>query len=232
MFLFLILITLKKYSSLTEKDKLIISLTANKANINSIYKVINSILDQNINKTLYKILLIFSKKEIKGQLNLSKKILFFVNINKIRIVFMKNRLNLQTRLIFAMKLFPLNPIIIVNSKTSLPEGWLEMFFKDHKNYPNDIICSSIQYYFGKNLTINEFSEGYKGKYFGRFNHISNMIFNFAIINSDLGGTLFPPGIFKSKLFFNNSLFLKISKESDDIWQSCFIIMEDKTMRQS
>ena len=107
-----------------------------------------------------------------------------------------------------------------------------MIIKDHKKYPNDIITCSIQYYFGKNLAIREFSEGFKGKYFGTYNHISNMIFNFAIVNSDLGGTLYPSGVFKNGKFYNNNIFLKISKESDEFWQSCFIIIEDKILRQS
>ena len=131
-----------------------------------------------------------------------------------------------------MKEYPLNPILIISPNIIFPEGWLEMILKDHKKYPNDIITSSIQYYFGKNLIIKEFSEGFKGKIFGTFNHISNMIFNFAIPNTDLGGTLFPPGIFKNKSFFNNNLFLLISKESAEFWQSCFIIIEDKILRQS
>ena len=59
-----------------------------------------------------------------------------------------------------------------------------------------------------------------------------MIFNFAIVNSDLAGTLYPPGTFKDKNFFNINLFLNISKLSDEFWQSCFIIMENKILRQS
>ena len=153
-------------------------------------------------------------------------------MNIIQIVFIKNNLNSQTRLLFAINKYPMNPILIISSNALFPEGWLEMIIKDHKKYPKDIISCSIQYYFGKNLTISEFSEGYEGKYFGKFNHISNMIFNFAIVNSDLGGTLYPPGIFKDKNFFNINLFLNISKLSDEFWQSCFIIMENKILRQS
>ena len=107
-----------------------------------------------------------------------------------------------------------------------------MFINDHLKYPNDIIAASIQYYFGKNLTINEINEGYKGESFGKFNHITDMIFNFALINTYLGGTLYPKNIFTNKAFFNNQLFLKISNDSDEFWQSCFIMIDNKIVRQS
>ena len=228
----IILFIINQLFSMFIGNKLIISLSSNKKNINILYKVINSILDQNISHTLYQIVLILSEKEIKGIFELPKELVILSYMNKIKIIFIKNKLNLQTRLLIPLKEYPLSPILIIGCNILFPEGWLEMFINDHKKYPNDILSSSIQYYFGKNTTIREFSEGYKGKYYGTFNHISNMVFNFAIINSDLGGTLFPPGIFKNKYFYNVNLFLKISKESDEFWQSCFIIIEDKSIRQT
>ena len=229
---FVFLIIFNEYFSIKKSKKLIISLTTNEENIKSLHKVIYSILEQNNCQDLYKILLILSKKEINSKLKIFRKLIFLFNIHKIRIVILKNEINLQTRLIFAMREYPKNSILIISSNILFPDGWLEMLMKDNKKYPNDIITCSIQYYFGKNLNIKELDEGFKGKYFGKFNHISNMIFNFAIINSDLGGTLYPPGIFKNKNFFNDKLYLDISKESDEFWQSCFIIIEDKTLRQS
>ena len=159
-------------------------------------------------------------------------LLSLLNSKKIRIIFIKKELNLLTKLLFAIKEFPKNPILLISDNIIFPEGWLEMFVNDHNKYPNDIISASIQYYFGNNLEIREFSEGYKGKHFGIFNHISNMIFNFAIVNSNLGGTLFPSNTFKNKDFYNLQLFLNISKDSDEFWQSCFIMIENRTLRQS
>ena len=56
-----------------------------------------------------------------------------------------------------------------------------MFINDHIKYPNDAIAASIQYFFGKNYEIKEFNEGFKGEKFGKFNHIGEIIFNFALI---------------------------------------------------
>lgn len=35
-----------------------------------------------------------------------------------------------------------------------------------------------------------------------------------------------------KKFFDNELFLQITKDSDEFWQSCFIMIDNKTLRQS
>ena len=230
-YLFLLIIY-NNIFSLCNKSQIIISLTSNINNLKILNKAIYSILEQNVNKKLYKFLLILFKKEKREKIIIPKESLLLFNIEKIKVVLLKNKFNLQSRLVLAIKKYPMNPILIVSANIYFPEGWLEMIIKDHIKYPNDIITCSIQYYFGKNLTIREFSEGFKGKYFGTYNHVSNIIFNFAIINSELGGTLYPPGIFKNKKFYSNYYFIKISKESDEFWQSCFIIIEDKILRQS
>ncbi len=110
-------------------------------------------------------------------------------------------------MIIAIKEYPNNPILIINDNIRFPCGWLEMFIKDHQKYPNDAISASIQYFFGKNLTITTFSDGYKSEKLGIFNHVTNMIFNFALINTNLGGTLYPKNFFKNEKFFDNELFL-------------------------
>jgi hypothetical protein len=125
-----------------------------------------------------------------------------------------------------------NKKLIINENIIFPEGWLEMFINAQKKYPNDIIASSIQYFIGQNLELKNFTEGYKGKFFGTFNHISDLVFNFAFVNIELGGALFPPKTFKNKIFHNLNLFSKISPESIDFWISCFIMIENKVLRQS
>ena len=213
-------------------EKLIISMTSKLGNLNATNMVIESILNQNCCHSYYKIILILSKKEIKDINILPKSILLLEKYNKIRLILSDTDINLQTRLITALKEYPKNPILIINDDTTFPEGWIEMFINDHKKYPNDIISGSIQYFIGKNLTIKSFSEGFKGKNFGIFNHIANMIFNFAFVNTNLGGTLYPANSFRNKDFFNYQLFNKISNNSDEFWQSCFIMMENRILRQS
>lgn len=228
LFLFFIKISLMKI----DENALIISLSSNNKTISNTPKVINSILEQNVERSLYKIFLILSNQDFKNESIIPKEILILEKSNKIRIFIMTNELNQQSRLIITIKEYPKNPILLIDDYTYFPEGWLDMFIYDHKKYPNDIISASIQYYFGDNLNIFEFSDGFKGKIFGIFNHITNMVFNFAIINTNLGGTLYPSDTFKNAKFLDLNIFIKISKESDEFWQSCFIMLENKILRQS
>ena len=214
-----------------EGNRIIISLSSTKDRIINAEKIIFSILEQNVEYYKYKIILILSKFDLKRK-DIPKKLLNIEKFNQLRIIFIKNNLTTQSNLLIGMKYYPSNPILIIKDYTVLPYGWLEMFIKDHIKYPNNIIAASIQYYFGKHLKINRIIEGYKGERFGVFNHITDMIFNFALINTYLGGTLYPKNIFTNNTFFNNELFLKITKDSDEFWQSCFIIMENKIFRQS
>lgn len=227
MFIFLIVFKLFFIHSNIINESIIISLTSKPNNINNAEKVIDSILKQNVDYLLYKIILIVSKHDFKKKAELPNKLLSLEKTNNLRIILINKIINSQTRLIMAMKEYPNNPILIISDNIRFPDGWLEMFINDHQKYPNDTISASIKYFFGQNLKITEFSEGYQSEKLGIFNHVTNMIFNFALINTNLGGTLYPKNYFKNDRFLDDELFLKITKDSDEFWQSCFIIIENK-----
>ena len=210
--------------------QLIISILLHNQSITNLKSCINSILEQNVEHSFYKILLILSNK--KKKVFLKKDFISFINKNGILLKTFNNRNNFQNRLKTVFQQYSEYPIIIINDKLIFPEGWLEMYIEDHEKYPNDIISGSIQYFIDQNLDIKNFSEGFNGKYFGKFNHITNLVFNFAFIYSQLGGALFPPKTFKSRMFYYSELFYKISKNSVDFWLSCFIMLENKVLRQS
>ena len=120
------------------ENKLIISLSSNHKAIKYIYRVIYSILEQNIDRKLYNILLILSIKEFKSELDIPQEIVFLEKSNTIRIIILKKELNLLCRLTYSINEYPNNPILIISDNIIFPEGWLEMFINDHKKYPNDI----------------------------------------------------------------------------------------------
>lgn len=213
-------------------NKIIISLTSDINNIQNTKLVINSIIEQNIHIKYFEILLILSSKEFKNIRDLPKEIQLLYKTKRIRILFIKKQMTGLTSTLISMEKYKNNPILIINNKCLLPNGWLKMFIEDHKKYPNDAISASVQYYFGKNGKIKEFSEGFKGHKFGTFNHVTNIIFNFALVNNYLGGILYPRNFFQDKKFYDENLFLKAANNSEDFWHSAFIIMEDKTLRQS
>ena len=213
-------------------NKIIISLTTDKNNIYNSLIIINSIFQQNISEELFEILLIISLDEFKDKKNLPKECLLLEKINRIKIKLLKQKITSLLRTIITIKEYKNNAIIIINNKCILPDGWLQMFINDHLKYPNDAIAASIQYYFGKNDKITELSEGFKGEKYGIFNHVTEMIFNFALINIDMGGILYPKNYFQNSFFYDEQLINKVSDISEDFWESAFIIIDDKILRQS
>jgi len=213
-------------------EKIIISLISDHNNIRDIIIIINSIINQKINRDLYKIFLILQDQEYNKCYDLPNEIQLLERQKYIEVEFVKEKLTYLNRISIIQNKYVNNSILIINDICTFPNGWLEMFVKDHIKYPKDAIAASIQYFFGKNTKITEFSEGFKGSKFGIFNHVTEMIFNFAIINIDLGGILYPKNFFQNSTFYNTELYLKSSKDSEDFWQSAFIIIEDKNLRQS
>ena len=229
---FILIFSFNLIISFSQDDKIIISLTSDFNDIQNTKYVINSIIEQNVEKQYYDILLILSSNEFKNINFLPKEIKLLHSKKRIKILFIKDDLSSQSLTLIAMKEYKNNPILIINNKCLLPKGWLKMFINDHQSYPSDAIAASLQYYFGKEGEIKEFSEGFKGKNFGTFNHVSRMIFNFALINKDLGGILYPKNFFHNISYYNQDLLFKAANNSEDFWQSAFIIMEDKVLRQS
>ena len=229
MFFFIRFIYCIKYNS---DNKIIIALTSDNLNIKNTNKVISSIIDQNVESYLYEILLILPINEFNNMTKLPEYIQILEKCKKIRVLFVRETITNQSKLLIAIKEYKTNPVLIINNKCVLPDGWLKMFIRDHIKYPNDAIAANIQYFFGKNGEIREFSEGFKGEKFGIFNHVTETIFNFALINIDLGGILYPPNFFHNSSFYDQDLFMKIAENSDEFWQSAFIIIEDKVLRQS
>ena len=54
-----------------------------------------------------------------------------------------------------------------------------------------------------------------------------MIYNFAFVNTNLGGTIYPPNSFKNKYLLDYQLFNKISENFNEFWESC---IENKILR--
>ena len=227
-----LLIRITLISCFLNNNKIIISLTSDINTIQNTKLVINSIIEQKVDKKYFKILLILSSKEFKNINELPDEIILLNIKRRITIKFIEEKLTSMTSALLAMKEYKDNSILIINNKCLLPSGWLKMFIEDHKKYPKAAIAASIQYYFGKNGEIKELSEGFKGSKFGTFNHVTEMIFNFALVNIDLGGILYPKNFFHEQNFYDEKIFLKIVNNSGEFWQSAFIIKEDNILRQS
>ena len=218
--------------SFDNTNKIIISLTGDKKNIYNSIIIINSIFNQNINEELFGVLLILSLNDFNDINRLPEELQILEKMKKIKIKFLNYKITNKLRTMITIKEKKYNPILIVNNNCVFPDGWLKMFLNDHLKYLNDAITSTIQYFFGKDDEIIELSEGFRGEKFGTFNHVSEMIFNFALIDIDFGGILYPKNYFQNNLFYDREFLKKGADISEEFWESAFIIIDDKILRQS
>ena len=118
-FLYIILsINCNTYNN--EENKIIIALSSNKKEIQNTNEIINSIIEQNIDNALYEILIILLSKDFKKIEELPNNIQFLEKEKKIKMLFIKEDINNQSKLLIAMKEYKNNPILIINNNCLLP----------------------------------------------------------------------------------------------------------------
>ena len=127
--------------------------------------------------------------------------------------------------------YPENDILIVDDDIIRTHNFIEIFQKEHRLYPNDIICGIFMFYFDNKFEMNKFN-GYKSENLGIINAVPNIIFQTARPANGLGGVLYPKHTFSDKRFFNEALYMNLSPTSDESWQYTFAIIENKIIRQT
>ena len=111
MFLLFYLCLILANGIIFNNNKLIISLSTNHENIQNTFKIINSIIQQNVDKKLYEILLIVSIYEYKNIFDLPDYFQIFEKEKIIKILFIKEYINNQSKLLYAIKEFKDNAIL-------------------------------------------------------------------------------------------------------------------------
>jgi len=217
------------------QEKLIVSLTSYPARIKYLKLVLESLVNQSVPFLMYHIVLVLAIPEFPHKENdLPVDLVDFLNnySDLIEILWYEKNIISHKKLIPTLKKYPNNPILICDDDTIRKQWWIEMFLEDHKKYPNDIIFGASKQY----LTPEYKWESYKYLYIktkaGRLNAIKNIIVNTGRPMNGFGGTLYPKNTFMDKRFFDEDLFMKLSPSSDESWQWCFNIIENRTIRQS
>ncbi|KAL6608587.1 nucleotide-diphospho-sugar transferase [Neocallimastix sp. 'constans'] len=225
----------KNDSLYKNQEKVIVSLTSYPARIKYVKIVLESLVNQSVPFSMYHIVLVLAIPEFPNKENdLPVDLVDFINKypDLIEILWYERNIISHKRLIPTLKKYPNNPILICDDYIIRKKWWLKMFLEDHKIYPNDIIFGASNQY----LTSEYKWESYKYLYIktevGKLNAIKNMIVNTGKPMNGFGGILYPINIFTDKRFFDEDLFMKLSPSSDESWQWCFNIIENKTLRQS
>ena len=209
---------------------LLVSMTSYPARIYGVYEVFLSLLNQSADITSYQCFLTLAKEEfIEGEKNLPFNIQKLIENGWVKLIWYHNIYS-HKKLMPILSLYPENDILIVDDDILRTHNFIEMFQKDHKNYPNDVICGIFVYYYDK-LKMKRL-KGYTNNNAREINPVPNIIFQTARPANGFGGVLYPKHTFSDKRFFNETLYMNLSLTSDEIWQYTFIIIENKILRQT
>jgi hypothetical protein len=202
------MINLTKYYEILHKcynPKIIVSLTSFKKRLNTLDKVLNSIL----NGTLIpnKIVLTIYKKDI---LFISKKIKNYFNQNQISLLIVNNiDIKSHKKYFYVMQKYPYDIIITIDDDIIYENNTLEILYKSYLKYPNEISAKRVHLIKykknGKSMSYKRWHKGYK----------LLKIPSFDLMPTTGAGTLYPPNILKIKYSIIYNILNCIT--SDDIF---------------
>ena len=211
-------------------EPIIISMTSWPKRIQCVAKAFASILMTKIDKSLYHCVLVLSEEEFPNKRkDLPPELLLLIDENLVELIWIKENLKSHKKLMPTLAKYPNNPILVIDDDVYRTEEWLNAFIEDHKKHPHDIIVGA----FWKKFSIknNEICETHCMKdTYNTNKYCGKVMVGYKPANGT-GGTLYPVGTFTDKRFFNKDLFIKLSFSSDETWQFCFNIIENRTFRQ-
>ena len=206
----------------------IISLTSFPERIQTVDKVISSILQTTVDKRLYKIVLVLSLEEFPNkEKDLPRQLINVVNSNdNVEILWHPRNIRSHKKLIPTLKKYPNIPILCIDDDIERNSEWLQMFIDDHRRYPKSIITMRCDYHIHKDLTMkNEYDNFIKNV------PLSSVVNDYRPANG-CGGIFYPANTFVDKEFFNEDLLMRLSPSSDEMWQFCFNVMNDQEIRRT
>lgn len=211
-----------------DKNKIIISMTSWPKRIHNVAKAIYSLLQQNVDKTLYHIVLVLCDKEFPNkEKNLPADLLLMYKSKCFEIIWTPTNTFSHKKLMPTLAKYPNNPILVCDEDIIRPKDWVSYFIKDHKQYPNDILVGGCVFdiCFERNGKFNPV----KRFAFDKPSNAGKIIKNRRPANG-FGGVLYPVGTFTDPRFYDEELYMKLSKYSDESWQFCFNVIENRTIR--
>ena len=184
--------------------KIIVSLTSFKKRLNTIDKVLNSILNGTLKPN--KIVLTIYKKDI---LYISKKIKKYITQKKIILLIVDMDIKSHKKYFYVMQKYPYDIIITIDDDIIYEKNTIEILYKSYLKYPNEISAKRVHL-----IKYNKKNESMPYKSWLKEYKLLK-IPSFNLMSTTGAGTLFPPNILK----INYSIIYNILKciTSDDIF---------------
>ena len=204
-FFFDIAASSENFKKIPQISNLIISLTSFPARMKYIEFTLFSLIQQTIRPE--KIILWLSEKEFPDKKNNIPSNIFRYESFGLEIRFVKENYKSFNKLVFALKEFPDYSIVTIDDDVFYKADCLELLFSTHKSFPTDIISNKIRKISFTKKNIDPYSKWKMPKSGG------SSFLNFLL---GYGGVLYPPNSLHTDSI-NDSLFLKLSPNADDIW---------------
>lgn len=206
------------------QDKVIVSMTSFPPRINGVAKVWFSVIRQNVDKSLYHCVLVLSEVEFpRKELDLPEDLRVLIANNLVELIWHPTNIKSHKKLIPTLLKYPDSTILVIDDDVIRPHGWLNCFLEDHKKHPTDIITGMVAQYLAGDKFIMYSNREYGNTAYGE------VIADGRPANGR-GGTLYPAHTFTDPRFFDESLFMQLTPNSDESWQFYFNRKEGRKIR--
>jgi hypothetical protein len=210
-----------KVKELPDKEiipNLIVSLTTYPARIEIVKYSIYSLLQQTV--TPAKLFLWLAKEEFPGGHDSLPDVIKAFEKKGLEIRFSEYNFRSYDKFVHTIREYPESMIVTADDDLYYNSQWLEILYKKHTIYPNDVIAHRVHSISFDNGKIDSYTS-WNGPW------VECSFFNFLTSGA---GVLFPPhSLFKDVT--NNELFTRLSPLADDIWFYVMTILNNTRIRR-
>lgn len=202
-------------------NKLKVSITTYPRRFNMLKRVLESLELQTY--TDFDVVITLYKQECENDLDKLNKIISNSKL-KIELNFVDTNTYCHKNTFEVMKLYPDNPILVIDDDILRLPDCIKNFVQDYLDY-NCIIARNYDYFL-KNEELIKTMGGL------RRNRISNMEMYFTgkeMPNTGGNGILYPPNCFKDPRYYDKDLILQCSPTSTEVWLYYWLCKEQKLL---
>lgn len=208
-FIFPLQVQLKKKQSLSNDDKIIVSLTSFPKRINKVWMVIETMFNQTHKPD--KIVLTLSELQFPDK-KLPQKLLEQTQ-RGLEIIWTKDDIRSHKKYYYTMQKYPNSIVITADDDILYEKSLIEKLIEFHQKYPKYILCNSGALKIGENYL------NWKRLFFQPTQPA------FEVMQLGGTGTLYPPhSLYKD--VFRKDIFLEICPLADDIWLNAMTVLND------
>lgn len=188
----------------SDKQDIIVSLTTYGERFSEVHYTLFSLFRQNVRPD--KIVLWLDENEFTSEQVTNDKYLSKYIKKGLEVNYCKNFRSYK-KFVPTLNKYPDSTIIICDDDAYYNKNWLKLLLQEHKNYPNEILC-----HVGTRIAV----ENSKVLPYKVWKNVFDNAFGKDIVPIGVGGTLLKKSFFHSDIC-DDSLFAKLSKNTDDLW---------------